>query len=320
MKKLIALVLVLTLVLSIGALAFAVDPIVYEDSSKVTIDKRLTLTNEGTVNPEETFSFTIGAGTGERDGVSITAPVFNPDIFTIEVLEGAAQGSTDITLPKFTQVGVYTYPVTETTGTTAGMRYDSVEYYLAVTVIKAPEGDEFIRVLTLVDENGIKNDAFKNEYSAGDLTVYKVIDGNYADPNDEFEITVTVTPEAGKVINAETISWNTAAANVSGPNSDGVYTATYTLKGGESFTIENLPYNVTYEVEETNSGEYVVTYDNNKLGEFNAATIGTTITNTRNTVIETGINLDNLPYVLILVGAAAGLVAFTIKRRPSSDE
>lgn len=317
MKKLLAMVLVFTLVLSMGALAFAE----YEDMSPITINKELTLTNPGTINPAETFNFTVGAGTGLRDEVAITAPTFETNTFTIEVGEDELIGSTNIELPTFEQVGVYTYQVTEVAGNTAGMKYDDGTYYLVVTIINNLDGEGFLRVLTLKDENNLKEDAFNNTFSAGDLTVEKVIDGNYADPNDEFEITVTVTPIGDAVINTDVIDWNTAEENISGPDSARAYTAIYTLTGGNSFTIQNLPHDVTYTVVETDSGEgYEVEYDDNASGEFGEAAITTTITNTREIDINTGINLDNAPYVLILVGVAAGLVGFTVKRRLSNEK
>lgn len=313
MKKLLSMVLVLTLVLSMGGLAFAQ----YTDSSPIIINKEITLTNPGTINPAETFNFTVGAGTGLRDEVAITAPTFETNTFTIEVGEDELIGSTNIELPTFEQVGVYTYQVTEVAGNTAGMKYDDGTYYLVVTIINNLDGEGFLRVLTLKDENNLKEDAFNNTFSAGDLTVEKVIDGNYADPNDEFKITVTVTPIGDAVINTGVIDWNTTDVSID----NGVYTAVYTLKGNESFTIQNLPYDVTYTVEETDSGEgYEVEYDDNASGEFGEAAITTTITNTREIDINTGINLDNAPYVLILIGVAAGLVAFTMKRRLPNDK
>lgn len=335
MKKLLAIVLVLTLVLSMGITAFAVVIPAYEDWSPVTINKEIKLTNEGTINPAETFNFTVGAGSGLRDGVAITAPDFDPDNdpneFSIDIAQGVLLGSEDIALPTFSQVGVYTYPITEISGDTAGMIYDNGPYDLVVTVINNPDfGEEdqppFLRVLTVTrtvmvdnEEVKIKVETFENEFSAGDLKIDKVIAGNYSDPNDEFEITVTITPPEDLVINAGPIVWNTATENVSGPDIDGKYTAVYTLKGGENVTIENLPYGVTYEVEETDSGEYDPTYDGNEEGVLEEELVETIITNTRNTEINTGINLDNLPYILILVGAAVGLVAFTMKRRLSDD-
>lgn len=321
MKKILAMVLVLTLVLSMGALAFAVEgqpSKKYEDSSIVPINKELTIANPGTLNPEETFNFTIGSGS-VTEGNAASAPSFDSSNFTITVAKDETSGTTNINLPVFEQVGVYTYPIEEVEGRTAGMRYLGGTNYLKITVINDLDNPgEFLRVLTIAGANNKKIDAFENEYLAGNLTVKKVIAGNYSDPDDEFEITVTVTPIDDKVINADAIEWGNGT--VTGPNSDKGYEAVYTLKGGEDFTIQNLPYDVTYKVEEMDSGVgYVATYENEE-GEFNLPTIETTITNTRTTNIETGINLDNLPYVLILVGAAAGLVAFTMKRRPSSDE
>ena len=87
------------------------------------------------------------------------------------------------------------------------MRYDSGEYNLVVTVINNPafgedEEPEFLRVLTITDGNNVKSDAFENTFEAGSLTVNKVVTGNYGDPNDEFEVTVTLTPNQGKVLKA----------------------------------------------------------------------------------------------------------------------
>lgn len=310
MKKLLALILVLTLVLSMGVGAFATKPVpTYEDSIEVKIDKNLVSQGE---NPEEVFNFTVGVGSYSGPIENPTVPVING--FSITVGEKETSGFTNINLPEFTAIGVYTYEISETPGSTAGFVYDGETYYLVVTVLN--DGQEgFIRVLTLYDGNDVKTDAFQNEFSAGDLTIKKEITGNYSDPNDEFEVTVTIRPPDEEVIKVGPIVWNTDDVTVD----EGEYTAVYKLKGGESVTIQNLPYGVSYEVVETDAGEYDVEYDDNAEGEMDAAAISTTITNERNMLIDTGINLDNLPYILILVGAAVGLVAFTMKRRLSDD-
>lgn len=320
MKKLFALILALSLVLGLaGVASAAVEE--YKDGSPVTIKKEVTIKNDGTEKPAETFSFTVGAGSGERDNVAIDAaqvPAFNPNTFTITVDADKTEGTANINLPDFDQVGVYTYPITETAGDTAGMRYDGGTYYLRVTVINDPDNEEeFLRVLTIVGEDDVKTDAFQNEFYAGDLTIKKVITGNYADPDDEFTITVTVTPDAGKVIKPDPIVWNTE--NIT--EADGVYTATYTLKGGESATIKNLPYDVSYTVVETQDTRYDnAAYDDNASGDFKAATVETTITNNRDTTIETGINLDSLPYLILLAVAIGGLALFVVRRRRAINE
>ncbi|MGI6526718.1 MAG: DUF7601 domain-containing protein [Caldicoprobacterales bacterium] len=217
-------------------------------------------------------------------------------------------------------VGVYTYPITEIAGNTAGMRYDSGEYYLVVTVTNDPDNEgEFLRVLTLTDENNLKTEAFQNSFSAGDLTINKIITGNFADPDDVFTVTVTVTPDEGKVINSGPIVWNADEDDV--VEEEGVYTATYTLKGGESVTIQNLPYDVSYTVVETRDTRYdAPKYDDNAQRAFNEAAIATTITNNRNIGIETGVNLDSLPYFIILALAIGGLAVFMVRRRMVINE
>lgn len=327
MKKLLALVLVLTLVLGMGVGVFAEE---YEDWSPIKINKELDVQG---LNPSETFNFTIGAGSGLRDNVAIPAPAFDPAIFEISVGKGETAGFANINLPVFTQVGVYTYPISETAGKTAGFDYDDGEYNLVITVINNPafgeEGEpKFLRVLTLTDGNNVKKDAFKNSFDSGNLTVNKVIAGNYADPNDKFEITVTLTPVEGKVLNSDAIKHDGGTISVLNEETGAVKIVYSGIKGGASFTIQNIPYDVTYTVVETDTGvDYIVTYANasgimgvdSAEDADDAAAKVATITNTRGINVETGINLDNLPYVLILGAASVGLVAFTLKRRFSDD-
>ena len=63
MKKFVAILLTLMLVLGIGAAVAegAEAPTTYEDMKTITITKNYELTNEGTVSPAETFHFTIAA-------------------------------------------------------------------------------------------------------------------------------------------------------------------------------------------------------------------------------------------------------------------
>jgi len=318
MKKILTFLAAFTFVFGLSVHAIESVTPVYEDWSPITINKMLTVNNPGTINPAETFHFVIGSGIGDRDGVPIlNPPSFIPNTFSIDVLQGMIDGTASVNLPLFDQVGVYTYPVTETAGNTAGMDYDPATYYIVVTVINNPaypaEGEpEFLRVLTLKNANNLKTDAFENDFDAGDLTVDKEITGNFADPDDEFTITVTVTPDPGKVIKATPIVWNTN--NVTDLN--GVFTAVYTLKAGESFTIENLPYDVSYTVVETQFPGYdAPQYDGEATGDMDMASISTTIINNRDTTVNTGISLDSLPYILILGFAASGMGLLFFRRR-----
>jgi len=71
-----------------------------------------------------------------------------------------------------------------------------------------------------------------------------------------------------------------------------------------------------YNVEEAQAEEYdEPVYDGNQSGEMDAPSKETTITNNRDIDIETGVNLDSLPYFAILALAIGGLAMFLVRRR-----
>ena len=139
MKKCFALLLTLLLALGLTATAFAVegetptrpritvDGQTYEDITEVPITKLYQLVNDGTVSPAETFRFSIAADSVTDSAITAAAdmPVFTPSTFDIAFSEGAAtaagaSGSFALPLPEFSSVGIYTYKITESAGSTAG--------------------------------------------------------------------------------------------------------------------------------------------------------------------------------------------------------
>ena len=73
-RKLFSLGLVLALTLSVSAAAFAdgAEEVRYEDMSTVTLTKEYTLTNSGTLSPQETFGFTaLTCVAVEQGGVGV---------------------------------------------------------------------------------------------------------------------------------------------------------------------------------------------------------------------------------------------------------
>jgi len=320
MKKLLALVIVLSLVLSMGIVASATPngggSSAYVDTEEIQVKKEVVLTNEDTVHPAEIFNFEIGAGVVE-DGEAESAPAFDPNEFSISVLQGEIFGTDDIELPVFDEVGVYTYPITEIAGDTAGFVYNLGPNYLKITVINDGEGG-FLRVLTLLDEEAEeKFDAFQNDFSAGSLVISKEITGNYALYDDEFDVTVTLTPPADKVIKEGPIEVLDAVNDVGSvtKNSDGTVTVTFKVTHESEVKIANIPYGVGYVVTE-DAGDY----DSNVpeggfTGTIGAASHEIELVNELDTEINMGVNLDNLPYILILGAATLGLVGFTMRKR-----
>lgn len=334
MKKFMSLLLALLLVASLGSAAFADG---YTDMSAVTLTVTYNETNEGSISPAETLAFTIARTSVTDAAEGVTAenmPI--PILGTVSYAEGdagkdgAMTKSLTITLPSYSSVGIYTYTIKQTAGTNAGVEYWSKDIRLVVTVIQdAVTG--LIRVAAVHTEGtgGEKSDDITNTYSAGSLAVTKTVTGNMGDRDKYFAIKVTLTGEAGKTYqNPYTVSGGskltdgTAAGTTTSISVDGK-SHTFYLKHGETFTIENLPYGVTYTVAEadyTTEGyeeAEIIFPDQNKKIDTASETVG--ITNNKQATVDTGIVLDSLPYVLLLVLSIGGAVLFLLKRRSSRE-
>ena len=320
MKKLLSLAMALVLGLSMSAPVLAVGVVggnayPYTDETKIKIDKEIKLTNEGTVNPAEIFNFTVGTGTVDGTGVSgVTAPKINDFSISFDE-EGQVASSTDLQLPTFKHVGVYTYEISETAGNTAGMRYNEKAYKLQVTVFNDGVGG-FKRVVTLVTgENDVKTDKILNTFEAGELVVTKEITGNFSQSDDTFEVTVTLTPDEGKNLKEGPITVTGAVEDSGTVNRNGdEVTVTFTVTDGSEVKIANVPYDVSYVVTE-DSGDYKEKITDTDNGKIDKDTQKVKIVNTLDQEVATGVNLDNLPYILVLALVGVGLISFTVRKR-----
>lgn len=334
MKKFMSLLLALLLVMSLGSSAFADN---YTDMPTATLTVTYNETNEGSISPAETLAFTIARTSVTDAAEGVTAenmPI--PILGTVSYAEGdagkdgAMTKSLTITLPSYSSVGIYTYTIKQTAGTNAGVEYWSEDIRLVVTVIQdAATG--LIRVAAVHTEGtgtGQKSDDITNTYSAGSLSVTKTVTGNMGDRDKYFAITVTLTGEQGKTY-ASSYTVSGGSKLVNGPDDSNSPTisigtpATFYLKHGETFTIENLPYGVTYTVAEADytaegyEDAEINFPDQNKKIDTASETV--TIINNKEAAVDTGIVLDSLPYVLLLVLSIGGAVLFLLKRRSSRE-
>ncbi len=290
----------------------------YTDQGTVNITKSYELDGQG-VSPAETFTVTQdGAGT-VSDSDATTAPALT-NISTVTFAEGAAGSNNKtqnfvVTLPQYSKVGIYSYNLKETVGDTAGVTYRTDNIKLVVTVI---EQNGLVRVAAVHCENegGKKTSSFAdNKYSAGELDVTKTVKGNLGDKDKEFKFTVTFKAPADK-------SWTrniTVAGGASDLKWDG-NTATFTLSDGDTAYFKNVPADVTYTVDEADykSEKYETT------GEVTTPTAMTSkgakveVINTKDAdTIDTGVLLNNAPYVAIIGGAAVVAIYVVNKRRHS---
>lgn len=337
MKKIVAMLLVLTMVLGLSMTAMAEDT-TYEDDSSITITKVFKDVNGGN-SPAETFSFsslTCESVTDAAAGVTKdNAPV--PTIGSVSFTEGeatseGAEKTATITLPTYTSVGIYTYKFNEVAGTTAGVTYNDTDLYLVVSVI---EQNGKIRVAAVhcegshdVGEYGEdpKTDKFENTYKSGTLAVTKTVTGNMGDQSKLFDVTVTLTAPSGKTVNSTiTCSGGSDAGNTQtiAAGWTGTKTVPIKLAHDETVTFTNLPEGVTWSVEEADytsedydSASYTIQTDSIAAGDADTCTI----TNNKDAAIDTGISMDSLPYIVIIALVAAAAAAFFMRRRRSGDE
>ena len=284
----------------------------YTDSSTVTVTKIYRLNGDGS-SPQETFTLRqVGDGV-VKDGDASSAPALGT-ITGAAFSEGAAsedgtEAEITIALPSYERVGIYEYTLAEVGGTTAGVTYYENEIRLVVTVIN-DESTGKLRVAAVHTE-GIgdeKSDCFPNVYSAGKLNISKEVTGNLGDKTRYFTFTVTLTGEANKTY-AEAFA-------VSGGSSDRNPTSiklgestTFYLKADDTVTISNLPYGVSYTVTEDTPSDYTLVKSGDS-GTVGAASQTASFTNNKGGNPDTGILLDSVPYiaVLVIIGAAAVVV------------
>ena len=342
MKKVLALIMAGALTLGMGTMAMAEEEgtTTYTDMSTVTVSKTYNVTNTGTTSPAETFKFTQLTCTGvEEAAVGITAA--DAPVPTIENVEystgeaGSANAKKDITitLPTYSGVGIYTYTFSEIDGGTAGVTYRSDVIKLVVTVI---EQNGKVRVAAVHTEGEAsegedapaKSDDFNNLYSAGSLVVEKNVTGTLGDREKEFTVKVTFTAPEGDTVR-EAISYTDGTENKTIDAREG-WTGSkeveITLKHEESVTFTNIPYGVTYTVvendytEEAEGGYDVASYAfDDSYKKIDSSSENVVITNNKDGDIDTGILLDNMPYITLLILVCGAAVLFVISRRRSME-
>ena len=361
MKKILAMMLTAAMMLSMSAAVMAAEgePETPTEipNQEATFTKIYKSTN-GEANPEEKFTFTYVAKelTNSNEGKDVDDMPEIPDS-TITFAEGTAtkegfSQTVNVALAgiNWPSVGVYYYEVKETAGTTLGVEYDKTVANLKVTVAYDQGTDTYYTAfvsLNLVDADGDgktdgnKTYGFTNIYNAGDLTVEKNVTGNLGDVDKDFEVTVTFKNETGKEVNSTityesnaTVEADKESGNVVFVDGATVATVPLKLKNGEKVSFNNIPYGVTYTVEEADyTSEAAGGYEAAKYSLNNAEATTTSIdtaidseldvvviTNNKSTNVDTGISVDSIPYIAMLgVVAIGGAGVVVSKKRRSED-
>lgn len=318
MKKFISILLALMLVMSLGTVAFA-------DNNSAAFDK-IYASENGTAVPDETFKLELVSSTCDNSDVTdVPALILGQASFT-EV----GTKSFGVVLPEYTKVGVYTYVLKEnTSANTAGMTYFTDDIILTVLVTNGENGALDVSYgfkANTADTAKISN--ITNTYSAAGtedgndgLIVSKKVTGNLGDKNKPFHFTV----EFEKVADADYTNIN-SKYTVAGGNPVAIDwnkpTVEFDLKDGDSCRFINIPYNVKYTVTENDYSGLGYTTTVNDVdtltasGTVSTASIPVNYVNDKNDEnIETGISLDSLPYILMLVVVGAAIVVVSTRKK-----
>ena len=225
-----------------------------------------------------------------------------------------------VALPTYTSVGVYSYIITEKTGTTAGVAYDSKSVTMKVTAVDNNGTIEIAAVsFTKAGKKLADNEAaFNNTYTANKLSISKTVAGNLGDKSKYFDFTVTLTGKEGEEYSLPATI--TGGSDKSGKKENVAIsgTTTFKLKHGDTITIENLPAGVSYKVEEATPSDYTMNATGQE-GTMDAEAKTAAFTNTKTGDIDTGVYLDNLPYILVFAGVLAIAAVFIVRRRRFED-
>ena len=363
---------------------------------------------DGTVTPAETFTFAFAKK--EVDGDSSTTAQGTMPAITGKTVTFAATDTGTVTSGIKTvtgetaslfagvtwpHAGVYTYTVTESAGTTAGMTYSQASYDISVYVANGSTSGslyvEAIGTTVVKTDTGtagsgktdpttsttvtgassamrftntyIETPATVNPATDDMLSISKTVAGTYGDQTKYFPFSVTLNKAAlvsgtpaykVYVMNASNavVTSTDNYATLQPADTYGVYinvTAgtpiTINLKHGQWLSFVGLPIGTTYSVTEAAAADYTPsvsvvvnggtpTVTNGtvntalSVGTPTAVIIGANAnsaayTNTYKTVTPTGIDLNNLPFIMMLVIAAGAFVAFAAvksrKRAHSSN-
>lgn len=338
-KKLLACLIAAATMFTMGSTVFAEETSstvqTPGDGKTVQFTKEYKLSGEGD-SPAETFRFAI-----TRDSVTDAAETVTtgnmplPSVGTVTydgteenkglATTGGNKKDVTVTLPDYTSVGVYTYIITESAGTTAGVDYDTATVTMKVTVVNGDTAGTF-KVAAVSFTKGDKKlengeAAFNNTYTANKLAVSKEVTGNLGDKSKYFDFTITLTGKNGATYNQDGYAV-TLGSYSENPQTIKIGEETsFKLKHGDTITINNLPKDVTYTVEETAVSGYTTKVNNvesNKAkGTTNSEKAAQAFVNDKSSEIDTGINLTTLPYILVFAGVIviAGAAFITRRRR-----
>lgn len=163
------------------------------------------------------------------------------------------------------------------------------------------------------------------------LTISKTVTGALGDKTKQFTFTMNLNTLSALETPGTTYTGTITRANGSLATDTSFELSaasnTFTLADGESLVFDHLPVGTIYTVAETNSDGYSTTVEAMVNGQSTAvsptnAVIGehtnrVTFTNTKNNPAPTGILVNNLPFIILILVAVCGFAGYIVLKRRS---
>ena len=309
-----------------------------ENSGKAVLVKHsyYTAANAPTISVTESDGVTITETNGGKGTLHITLPTYDrvgTYVYKFKEVAGDTVGMTYDTADKWLVVNVYNDFDEDGTLKT--------DLLVNAVVLNADPTNALNTDGNLSSMSEKKIDQIDNKYEDGTYTVTKKVKGNMSDRQKEFNFRVTFENTTGKTTiptmkvdgkafgteGIENLTWNGNKAEYN-----------FTLSHGETATFTNVPYGMKVSVVELDdskaaltgntNGEYTVEYNTDangvKLGSDETKGEKTSgaaeITNTSTVNVNTGVILDNAPYIALLTIVAAGAVVMIMKKRRNYED
>ncbi len=337
-KKWLSMLMIFAMILSFGAVSVSAESETTYDLANAALTKDFQVADGVDISSFNTFTFSFT--TDDAD-----APTVGNQTVTVGTQSGDhAYGSLTLNnvfdIDEFTHAGEYAYTVEEVAGSNDKITYDDSEYKVRVYVANDGNGLKFDGV-TVQNEDGDKVDPtkkgdtsafnFTNTYKDnfenddGVLKVTKSVTGSYGDKTKTFPVTVTLT------IPSTAAATDVALADGSEGTLSGL-TVTANLSDEKSIIFSKLPAGTTFKVEEIQdayytgkisgslvtekifaAGENVTATSTGPIVDNNGKTV--TLTNNRDSIIPTGVVINNLPYILMVALGVLGTVFIVLKKK-----
>ena len=197
---------------------------------------------------------------------------------------------------------------------------DNANYAVKWQIGSGTETESATATYTVPEENA-EDIIFTYTRRTAHLTVSKTVSGNMGELDKPFTFTVTAQGATGAISAVKTNAAGTEETVTLTP-SDGVYT--FTLTHGESMKLPGLPVNASVTAAEAAASPYTTYYKVDSAAEAEGASATLTIAEAGNTVafrnnnsqsVDTGVLLDNTPYLVIMSVAGLWLIALLLRKR-----